>query len=147
MNKKQLYESIMLSVAKQVKKNINEFYDLNFGYDEDDEEIEEKVSKEFSHEDLEELKEIILNDNDFYQTFCSYANFDYYDSYEEAVYDFINFLENDIYSADDQPASETHAWYILDEPDLGTAWMRLKSGKIANLDNIWQEFKSIISQK
>jgi len=54
-------------------------------------------------------------------------------------------LENDIYDATVQPASETHAWYILDEPDSGTAWVELKSGKIANIDNIYAEFKSIIS--
>lgn len=132
MNKKQLYESIMLSVAKQVKKALNE---------------SNTNRHEFSKKDLKEIKEYILQDEDFYECFCIYANFDYYDSYEEAVDDFINFLENDVYGADDQPASETHAWYILDEPDLGTSWVKLDSGKIANMDNIWQEFKSIISQK
>ena len=127
MNKKQLYESIIMSVAKQVKKVLNE---SNTG------------RYEFSKKDLKEIKEIILNDDDFYQTFCSNANFDYYDSYEDAVDDFINFLENDI-----EDLTNIHAWYILDEPDLGTSWTRLKSGKIVNMDNIYAEFKSIISQK
>ena len=46
MNKKQLYESIMSSVAKQVKRVLNEG---------------EQVGKhEFSKKDLEELKEYIL---------------------------------------------------------------------------------------
>ena len=46
MNKKQLYESIMSSVAKQVKKVLNEG---------------EQVGKhEFSKKDLEEIKEYIL---------------------------------------------------------------------------------------
>lgn len=132
MNKKQLYESIMASVAKQVKKVLNE---------------SNTVQHEFSKKDLKEIKEIILNDNDFYQTFCSDANFDYYDSYEEAVNDLINFLTYDVYDDSTQLYTEAHAWYILDEPDPGTSWTRLKSGKIANMDNIWQEFKSIISQK
>lgn len=74
-----------------------------------------------------------------------YANFDYYDSYEEAVNDFIDFLENDIYDSQQFPDSEVHAWYILDEPDLGTSWVELDSGKIANMDNIYTEFKSVIS--
>ena len=131
MNKKQLYESIMSSVAKQVKKILNEG---------------KRIGKhEFSHEDLEEIKEYILQDEDFYKCFCTQANFEYYDSYEEAVVDFINFLENDIYDTAVQPASETHAWYILDEPDLGCAWAELQSGKIANMDNIYAEFKSVIS--
>ena len=132
MNKKQLYESIMSSVAKQVKKVLNE---SNIG------------RHEFSKKDLKEIKEIILNDNDFYETYCRNANFDYYDSYEEAVDDLMNFLTYDVYDANAQLDIEAHAWYILDEPDLGTSWSRLKSGKIANMDNIWQEFKSIISQK
>ena len=132
MNKNKLYESIMLSVAKQVKKALNE--DNQVG------------NHEFSHEDLEEIKEYMLQDEDFYECFCTQANFDYYDSYEEAVDDFIDFLENDIYDASEQPTSETHAWYILDEPDLGCAWAELKSGKIANMDNIYREFESVISQ-
>ena len=46
MNKKQLYESIMSSVAKQVKKVLNEG---------------EQVGKhEFSKKDLEEIKEYML---------------------------------------------------------------------------------------
>ena len=46
MNKKQLYESIMSSVAKQVKMVLNEG---------------EQVGKhEFSKKDLEEIKEYIL---------------------------------------------------------------------------------------
>ena len=46
MNKKQLYESIMSSVAKQVKRVLNEG---------------EQVGKhEFSKKDLEEIKEFIL---------------------------------------------------------------------------------------
>ena len=46
MNKKQLYESIMSSVAKQVKRILNEG---------------EQVGKhEFSKKDLEEIKEFIL---------------------------------------------------------------------------------------
>ena len=46
MNKKQLYESIMSSVARQVKKVLNEG---------------EQVGKhEFSKKDLEEIKEYIL---------------------------------------------------------------------------------------
>ncbi len=132
MNKKQLYESIMSSVAKQVKKVLNE---SNTG------------RHEFSKKDLKEIKEIILNDDDFYEIFCSCANFDYYDSYEEAVNDLMNFLTYDVYDSNVQLDIEAHAWYILDEPDPGTSWVRLKSGKIANMDNIWQEFKSIISQK
>lgn len=132
MNKKQLYESIMSSVAKQVKKVLNE---SNTG------------RHEFSQEDLKEIKEIILNDDDFYEIFCTCANFDYYDSYEEAVDDLMNFLTYDVYNSNEQLDTEAHAWYILDEPDLGTSWVKLDSGKIANMDNIWQEFKSIISQK
>ena len=132
MNKKQLYESIMMSVAKQVKKVLNE---SNTG------------RHEFSSDDLKDIKDIILNDDDFYEIFCSCANFDYYDSYEEAVDDLMNFLTYDVYDTTEQPTHETHAWYILDEPDLGTSWVKLESGKIANMDNIWQEFKSIISQK
>ena len=132
MNKKQLYESIMSAVAKQVKKVLNE---------------SNTNRHEFSKKDLKEIKDIILNDDDFYEIFCSCANFDYYDSYEEAVDDLMNFLTYDVYDTTIQPTHETHAWYILDEPDLGTSWARLKSGKIANMDNIWQEFKSIISQK
>lgn len=132
MNKKQLYESIMSSIAKQVKRVLNEG---------------KRVGKyEFSHEDLEEIKEFMLQDEDFYECFCTCANFEYYDSYEGAVADFIDFLENDIYDSYQFPDSEVHAWYILDEPDLGTAWAELKSGKIANIDNIYTEFKSIISQ-
>lgn len=132
MNKKQLYESIMSSVAKQVKKTLNE---------------SNQVGKhEFSHEDLEEIKEYMLQDEDFYECFCIRANFEYYDSYEEAIDDFIDFLENDVYDSQQFPDSEAHAWYILDEPDLGTAWAELKSGKIANIDNIYTEFDSIISQ-
>ena len=100
---------------------------------------------EFSHEDLEEIKECILQDEDFYECFCTHANFEYYDSYEEAVDDFRDFLENDVYGVTEQPASETHAWYILDEPDLGTTWTELKSGKIANIDNIYVEFTAFIS--
>ena len=88
----------------------------------------------------------MLQDADFYECFCIQANFEYYDSYEEAVEDFINFLKNDIYDTSAQPASETHAYYILNEPDLGTSWIKLESGKIANMDNIYKEFKSIISQ-
>ena len=46
MNKKQLYETIMSSVAKQVKRVLNEG---------------EQVGKhEFSKKDLEEIKEYIL---------------------------------------------------------------------------------------
>lgn len=46
MNKKQLYESIMSSVAKQVKRVLNEG---------------EQIGKhEFSKKDLEEIKEYIL---------------------------------------------------------------------------------------
>ena len=46
MNKKQLYESIMSSVAKQVKRVLNEG---------------EQVGKhEFSKKDLEEIKEYML---------------------------------------------------------------------------------------
>jgi len=46
MNNKQLYESIMSSVAKQVKKVLNEG---------------KRAGKhEFSHKDLEEIKEYIL---------------------------------------------------------------------------------------
>lgn len=131
MNKKQLYESIMSSVAKQVKMVLNEG---------------EQVGKhEFSKKDLEEIKEYMLQDEDFYECFCTYANFDYYDSYEEAVNDFIDFLENDIYDSQQFPDSEVHEWYILDEPDLGTSWAELDSGKIANMDNIYAEFKSVIS--
>ena len=132
MNKKQLYESIMSSVAKQVKKVLNE---SNTG------------RHEFSQEDLKEIKEIILNDDDFYEIFCTCANFDYYDSYEEAVDDLMNFLTYDVYNSNEQLDTEAHAWYILDDIDLGTSWVKLESGKIANMDNIWQEFKSIISQK
>ena len=132
MNKKQLYESIMSSIAKQVKKVLNE---SNTG------------RHEFSKKDLKEIKDIILNDDDFYEIFCSCANFDYYDSYEEAVDDLMNFLTYDVYDTNVQLDIEAHTWYILDEPDPGTSWARLKSGKIANMDNIWQEFKSIISQK
>ncbi len=132
MNKKQLYESIMSSVAKQVKNVLNE---------------NKRVGKhEFSHEDLEEIKEYILQDEDFYKCFCIYANFEYYDSYEEAVNDLMSFLTYDIYDSTQQPDSEVHVWYILDEPDSGTTWAELKSGKIANIDNIYAEFKSIISQ-
>jgi len=58
----------------------------------------------------------------------------------------MSFLENDIYDSQQFPDSEVHAWYILDEPDAGTAWAELKSGKIANIDNIYMEFNSIISQ-
>ena len=132
MNKKQLYESIMSSVAKQIKKALNEG---------------KQVGKhEFSHEDLEEIKEYILQDEDFYKCFCIYANFEYYDSYEEAVNDLMNFLIYDVYDASVQLDIEAHAFYILDKPDLGTTWIELKSGKIANIDNIYTEFKSIISQ-
>ena len=132
MNKKQLYESIMSSIAKQVKKTLNEGRQTG--------------KHEFSHKDLEEIKEYILQDEDFYECFCTHANFEYYDSYEEAVGDFINFLENDLYDSQQFPDSEVHAWYILDDPDSGTTWAELKSGKIANIDNIYIEFKSIISQ-
>jgi hypothetical protein len=58
----------------------------------------------------------------------------------------MNFLTYDVYDTTVQPASETHAWYILDDPDLGTSWAELKSGKIANMDHIYMEFKSVISQ-
>lgn len=132
MNKKQLYKSIMSSVAKQVKKALNEGKHIG--------------KHEFSHEDLEEIKEYVLQDEDFYRCFCIYANFEYYDSYEEAVNDLMSFLTYDIYDSSQQPDDEVHAYYILDEPDLGTSWTELKSGKIANIDNIYAEFKSIISQ-
>ena len=99
MNKKQLYESIMSSVAKQVKKALTEAVQVG--------------KHEFSQKDLEEIKEYMLQDEDFYKCFCTRANFEYYDSYEEAVCDFIDFLENDVYDSQQFPDSEAHAFYIL----------------------------------
>lgn len=119
----------MASVAKEVKKALNE----------------SKVNiHEFSKNDLNEIRDFILDDDDFYKAYCEYGNFDEYDSYESSVDDFINFLEQDVYSGNPDDDKEVHSFYILDEPGLGYSWMQLKSGKIANLDNIWAEYKSII---
>ena len=133
-NKKQLYEAIMSSVAKEVKKALNEG--------------QEKVGKyEFSQADLDEIKEIILTDEDFYETYCKYGNMEYFNSYEEAVDDFMNFIGSDVYTGDPEDDKEVHRWYILDDTNLGTSSYQLQSGKIVNADNLWQEFKSVISQK
>ena len=132
MNKKQLYEQIMTSVAKEVKKVLNESHAKKY---------------EFSKKDLLEIEEYILNDIDFYKAYCSYANLDRYDSYEEAVKDVMNFLEQDVYIGDKEDDLVVHKWYMLDEPDCGCSWMRLKSGKIANLDNLYKEFKGIIEEE
>lgn len=129
MNKKQLYEAIMTFVAKEVKKALNESKHV------------------FSNKDLKEIKNVILEDKDFYEAFCKYANMDYYNSYEDAVDDFMNFLEYDVFPGDEEGNKHAHEFYILDSPDLGSSWMTLKSGKLANMDNIWMEFKSVISQK
>lgn len=132
MNKKQLYEQIMTSISKEVKKVLNESKSKKY---------------EFSKNDLNEIEEFILNDSDFYSAYCTYANIDYYDSYEETVKDIIEFLENGLYSGDPDNDKEVHKFYILDEPDLGCSWLKLKSGKILNLDNLYTEFKGIIRQK
>lgn len=129
--KKQLYEQIMTSVSKEVKKVLNEARAKKY---------------EFSKKDLDEIKKYILNDEDFYKTYCQYANLDRYDSYEEAVDDVMNFLEQDVYTGDPEDDLVVHKWYMLDEPDLGCSWMQLKSGKIANLDNIYKEFKGMIEE-
>ena len=126
---KALYEQIMISVSREVKKALA----LN----------EARIGKhQFSNRDLEEIKQYILEDSDFYDVFCNYADFDRYDSYDDAVEDLMDFLSNDVYG--DCKPSEAHQFYILDEPDGGTCWMELKSGKLANLDNIYAEFKSIV---
>ena len=56
MNKKQLYETIMASVAKEVKKALNE------------------SKHAFSQKDLKEIRQIMLNDQDFYKAYCKYGN-------------------------------------------------------------------------
>ena len=131
MNKRKLYESIMSSVAKEVKKVLNEG---------------RKRKKEFSKKDLKELKEFMLEDEDFYACYCNNANINYYSSYEESIDDFIDFLENGIEDIYDDPDFEgIHAWYILDEPDIGCSWAELNSGRLANIDNLYTEYKSVIS--
>ena len=127
-DKKQLYETIMASVAKEVKKALNE------------------SKHEFSKNDLKEIREIMLEDQDFYKTYCEYGNIDRYDSYEESVDDLMAFLENDLYSGDEEEDKNVHEFYILDEPDLGTSWCKLKSGKLLNLDHLWTEYKGYIEE-
>lgn len=128
--KKQLYEQIMTSVAKEVKKVLNE-----------------SKKYEFSKKDLDEIREMIQNDKDFYATYCTYGNMERYDTFEDAIDDFMEFLENTIYSGDKENDKDVHRFYILDDEDLGTTWQTLKSGKILNVDNIYSEFKSIISEE
>lgn len=131
MNNKQLYKKLMISISKEVKNALNE----------------SRVKKyEFSKKDLKEIREIILEDVDFYKAYCQYANLDRYDSYEDAVDDVMNFLEYDVYTGEVEDDFVVHKWYMLDEPDLGCSWVRLKSGKIANLDNLYKEFKGIIKE-
>lgn len=133
MNKKQLYENIMTSVAKEVKKVLNEG-------------ILNESKYVFSNKDLKEIKKIILEDEDFYNCYCKYANFDQdsNETFEDAVDDFMNFLMYDVFSGDSEQNKHAHEFYILDGPDLGCSWCQLKSGKYVDLDNIYTEFKSVI---
>ena len=126
MDKKQLYETIMTSIAKEVKKSLNE------------------SKHAFSQKDLKEIRQIMLNDQDFYKAYCEYGNIDKYDSFEESVDDLMNFLENDLYSGDKEDDKNVHEFYILDEPDSGISWCALKSGKLLNLDNLWNEYKGYV---
>lgn len=126
MDKKQLYETIMASIAKEVKKALNE------------------SKHEFSKNDLKEIREIMLEDQDFYKAYCEYGNIDRYDSFEESVDDLMDFLEYNLYSGDKEEDKNVHSWYILDEPDSGTSWCKLKSEKLLNLDNLWLEYKGYV---
>ena len=126
MDKKQLYETIVASVAKEVKKALNE------------------SKHAFSQKDLKEIRQIMLNDQNFYKAYCKYGNIDRYDSFEESVDDLMNFLENDLYSGDKEDDKNVHKFYILDEPDSGISWCTLKSGKLLNLDNLWNEYKGYV---
>ena len=122
----------MSSVAKEVKRALNEG--------------RKKRWKVFSDKDLKELEEYMAEDEDFYSCFCNYGNIAYYNSFEESVEDFIKFLKYDLEDFADDPDDEgVHQWYILDEPDMATSYMTLKSGKIANLDNLYNEYKSVCS--
>ena len=129
---KKLYEAIMSSVAKEVKKALNESRGSKYV---------------FSSKELKELKNIILNDEDFYNAYCEYGNVEYYDSYNDAIDDFMNFLDYDVFPGDAEGNKHAHEFYILTEPDLGFSYVQLSTGKIANMDHLWTEFKSIISQK
>ena len=52
---------------------------------------------------------------------CKYGNMEYFNSYEEAVDDFMDFIGSDVYTGDPEDDKEVHRWYILDDTNLGTS--------------------------
>ena len=62
----------------------------------------------------------------------------------ESVKETVPAHDTDVYA---DGGKNVHEFYILDGEDLGCSWMKLKSGKYANLDNLWMEYKSIVNDK
>jgi len=101
---------------------------------------------EFSSDELEELMKYVESDEDFIELYQSAKNPRYH-SMEEAVMDFEEFLNTDVYSSGDD-TKEVHAFYILDhEGDGGYSYMVLTTGKVVNTDNLYAEFNSIVNDK
>ena len=98
---------------------------------------------EFTKKDLDELFDYFAQDEDFKKEFERAKNPRYKD-YEDSLDDFRTFLDTDVYA---DGGKNVHEFYILDGEDLGCSWMKLKSGKYANLDNLWMEYKSIVNDK
>ena len=98
---------------------------------------------EFTDKDLDELFDFFKDDDDFKQEY-KHAKNPRYNSFEDSLDDFRTFLDSDVYADGDK---NVHKFYILDGEDQGCSWMKLKSGKYANLDNLWMEYKSIVNDK
>lgn len=98
---------------------------------------------EFSNNDLDELFDLFAQDEDFEEAYKKAKN-PRYNTFDDSLEDFRTFLDTDVYA---DGAKNVHKFYILDGEDQGCSWMRLKSGKYANLDNLWMEYKSIVNDK
>ena len=105
--------------------------------------LTESKKYEFSDKEIDELMQFCKGDDDFKETYKQAKN-DRYSSFEDSLDDFKTFLNTDVYADGEK---DVHKFYILDHEDLGCSWLKLTTGKIVNLDNLWMEYKSIVNDK
>ena len=105
--------------------------------------ITESKKYEFSNEELDELFKIFKEDDDFKETYEKAKN-PRYSSFDDSLADFRTFLDTDVYADGEK---DVHKFYILNTEDFGVSWVKLTTGKIVNLDNLWMEYKTIVNNK
>ena len=105
--------------------------------------LTESQKYEFSDKELDELFKFFKEDDDFKETYKKAKN-PRYSSFEDSLDDFRTFLDTDVYA---DGHKDVHKFYILNTEDIGISWMKLTTGKIVNLDNLWMEYKSIVNDK